>query len=81
MTTEFAIMDTSVKYQNARSILEEGLFYNSEMKWCRKLELATKFADAESAIKVAKELLQELPVKVLVIQSENNRIGVGEIKF
>jgi hypothetical protein len=81
MTTEYIIIDASVKYMNARNVIEEGLLYTVETKWCRKLNLATKFADTDSAIKVARELNQELPVKVLMLQTEGNKIGVGEVKF
>lgn len=81
MTTEYIIVDASVKYMNAQNAIEEGLLYTTETKWCRKLNLATKFTDTDSAIKVAKELNQELPVKILMLQTEGNRIGVGEVKF
>lgn len=81
MTTEYIIVDASVKYMNAQNAIEEGLLYTAETKWCRKLNLATKFTDTDSAIKVAKELNQELPVKILMLQTEGNKIGVGEVKF
>ncbi len=81
MATEYIIVDASVKYMNAQNAIEEGLLYTTETKWCRKLNLATKFTDTDSAIKVAKELNQELPVKILMLQTEGNRIGVGEVKF
>ena len=81
MTTEYIIVDASVKSVNAQNAIEEGLLYTAETKWCRKLNLATKCTDTDSAIKVAKELNQELPVKILMLQTEGNRIGVGEVKF
>ena len=81
MKTEYIIMDTSVKYLNARNPLEEGLLYVGEKDWSRKLENAHKFTDSASAVDAAKKLHAELPVKVLVIQTEGNQIGVGEVKF
>ena len=81
MTQEYVIADASIKYMNARNPLEESILYVDDNTWVRSLEKAKKFADASSAVEVARKLNTDLPVKVLLIQNEGNRIGVGEIKF
>jgi len=83
MPQEYIVVDASIKYMNARNPLEEGLFYCNESHWSRKLDLAIKYSDANSAIQIAKKITEEekLPKKVLIIERNGNNIGVGEIKF
>jgi hypothetical protein len=81
MTQEYVIVDSSIKYIGAKNPLEENLFYASENSWHRSITKAKKYPDASAAIEQARLLQMELPVKVLLIQNEGNRIGVGEINF
>lgn len=87
MVTEYIIQDASIKYTGSRNPIEEGLLYSAEtaelsaIKWARKLVNAVKFTDQNKAIEIAKQLQIELPVKILVLNTEGNRIGVGEVKF
>ena len=81
MTTEYVIIDASVKFMNAPNPLFESLYYAGESSWLRHFNKALKYPDANSAIEVARKLHIEGPVKVLLLQIEGNRIGVGEVKF
>lgn len=80
MITEYIIQDASVKYMQARNPLEEGLFYTGNT-WIRDFQKAKKYTDLTTAINEAKELYKELPVKVLSLQIEGNRVGVGVINL
>lgn len=77
----FYIMDSSVKYMNARNPLEEGLIYNGSEGWVRDWNLSFCYKTASDAIEKARILRAEAPVKVLQIQANGNNIGVGEIQF
>lgn len=81
MTQEYVIIDASVKCMDARNPLQESLFYIEEQKWVKDFNKAKKFIDSNSAIEIARKLNIEIPVKVLLVQNEGTRIGVGEIKF
>ena len=81
MIQEYIIADASVKYMDARNPLDESLLYVDDNLWMRGLNKAKKFPDSNSAVEIARKLNAELPVKVLLIQNEGTRIGVGEIKF
>lgn len=81
MTPEYVIVDATAKYMNARNPLEESLFYNEELQWVKDFNKSKKFTDSNSAIEQARKLNAELPVRVLLVQNEGHRIGVGEIKF
>lgn len=80
MTTEYIIQDASVKYMSARNPLEEGLFY-AESTWVKDFNKAKKYPDSSAAVTVARDLNKELPVKVLLLQTEDNRVGVGVVNF
>lgn len=81
MVQEYVIADASVKFMGARNPLEECLFYGGEDFWHKDLNKAKKYTQPSDAIEEARKLNADLPVKVLLIQNEGNRIGVGEIKF
>jgi hypothetical protein len=83
MNPEFVILDSSIKYMNAKNVLEEGLFYCPENTWSRDFNKAVKYADSNSAIDVAKNLRNEegLPKRVLVTQKNGNNINVGDVFF
>lgn len=81
MKQEFIIADASVKYEKARNPLEESLLYAGENNWTRKLDQAQKFNEANAAIEIAKKLKEEAPVKVLLLQTEGNRVGIGVVNF
>ena len=81
MTQEFIIMDASVTFVNARNILQEGLLFYGNNDWGKDLNRAKKYPNTTEAINEAIILKQELPVKVLLVQNDNGRIGVGEVKF
>ena len=80
MKTEYIIVDNTVILLNAKNPLEERYFFNDN-KWVKGFKNAEKFAVSQSAIDIARKLNIELPVKVLMLQIENNRIGVGEVNF
>lgn len=80
MKTEYIIVDNTVTLLKARNPLEERYIYGDNT-WVKGLDKAQKFADSNSAIEVARKLNEELPVKVLLLQTEGNRIGVGEVNF
>lgn len=81
MKQEYIIADASIKYMNAKNPLEESLLYDGTNGWSRNLNNAFKYATADLAIERARVLQKEAPVKVLLVQTDGNRIGVGEIKF
>ena len=80
MKTEYIIADNTVTILNAKNPLEARYLYR-ENTWGKGLEKAQKFPDSQTAIDIACKLNEELPVKVLLLQTQDNRIGVGEIKF
>lgn len=80
MITEYIISDASVKFMDARNILEERLLYTGTT-WRRGLDTAFKYPDSTEAVNIAKELNKELPVKVLLLQRQGNTINVGEVNF
>jgi len=80
MKTEYVIADNTITILNARNPLEERYLY-STTGWVKGLEKAQKFDGSQAAIDIARKLNEELPVKVLMLQTQGNRIGVGEIKF
>lgn len=81
MTPEYIIADATVKFMKARNPLEESLFYGDDNQWVKNYNKAKKYTDSNMAIEQARILNTELPVKVLLVQNEGHRIGVGEIKF
>jgi hypothetical protein len=82
MTTEYVIADATVKFMNVSNQLFESLYYAGEgNRWIKDFNKALKYSDSNSAIEVARKLHTECPVKVLLLQIEGNKIGVGEIKF
>ena len=81
MTPEYIIADATVKYMAVRNPLEESLFYGDDNQWVKNYNKAKKYTDSNAAIEQARLLNAELPVKVLLVQNEGHRIGVGEIKF
>ena len=81
MVQEYVIADASIKYMGAKNPLEECLFYGGDSFWSRDLNKAKKYTQSNDAIEEARKLNTDLPVKVLLIQNEGHRIGVGEIKF
>ena len=81
MKQEFIIADATAKYLNAKNPLEESLFYVEGVSWTKDFNKAKKFTDSNSAIEQARMLCFDLPVKILLIQNEGHRVGVGEIKF
>lgn len=78
---EYVIQDASIKYASARNAIEESLLYVDQGVWTRNLDKAKKFPDSESAAVVARELHKELPVKILLLQRDGNKIGVGNVTF
>lgn len=80
MKTEYVIADNTITILNARNPLEERYLYGVNT-WVKGIEKAQKFSDSQSAINIARKLNEELPVKVLLLQTQGNRIGIGEIKF
>lgn len=80
MKQEFIIMDTSVKYMDARNPLEEGLMYTGT-DWSRGLDKAFKYETASLAIEKAQILQKEAPVRVFMLQIDGPRVGFGEVKF
>lgn len=81
ITAGFYIVDSSVKYLNARNPLEEGLVYNGNEGWTRDWSLGFCYNTVSDATEKARILRAEAPVKVLQIQANGNNIGVGEIQF
>ena len=81
MERHYVIVDASVKRMGAKNTLEESLYYVDTNNFVIDFKKAKAFPDTNSAIEKARELNQELPVKVLLIQNEGNRVGIGEIKF
>lgn len=81
MKQEYIIADASIKYMNAKNPLEESLLYDGTNGWTRNLNTAFKYSAADLAIEHARVLQKDAPVKVLLVQTDGNRIGVGEIKF
>lgn len=49
--------------------------------WVRRMDIATKYADSNSAIEVAKRLNAEMPVRVLLLNINGNQVQVNEVKF
>jgi len=83
MNPEFVILDSSIKYMNAKNVLEEGLFYCSDNTWSRDFNKAIKYTDSNSAVEVAKKLRDEesLSKRVLLVQRNGNNINVGDVTF
>lgn len=81
MKQDYIIADASLKYMNAKNPLEESLLYDGTSGWSRNLNIAFKYSTAELAIEQARILQKEAPVKVLLLQTEGNRIGIAEVKF
>jgi hypothetical protein len=81
ITAGFYIVDDTIKYMQARNILEERLIFNGTDGWSRDWKAAFRYETAELAIERARALQTEAPVKILQIQPNGNNIGVGEIRF
>jgi len=81
MKQEYIIRDASIKYMETKNPLDESIFYHAELQWVKGFKNATTFTEVASAVTVARELQKELPVKLLQIQTEDNKIGVGEVTF
>ena len=81
MKQYFIIMDASVKYMDAKNPLEEGLLYDGEDNWLRKLDKAFKYETAAQAVEKAIILQKDNPVKVFMLQIDGPNIGVAEVKF
>jgi hypothetical protein len=79
MASEYIIVDNTVKRVNPRHPLDESLVYGNNGIWVRDFEKGVKFTTPEEAIKIAKELNNEAPVRVIMLHREPNRIGIQEI--
>jgi len=79
---EFIIADISVKYMNARNVLEEYLFY-CDNSWSRNTDKTAKYQDSNSAIESAKKLKFEdgLSKKVFLYHKVGNSINIGEVNI
>lgn len=80
MKPGYIIMDASIKYMDARNVLEEGLIYN-ESSWVRKVDNAQFFQTIEQVMEKARELNKELPVRVFKLDINGRQVNLTEIKF
>jgi hypothetical protein len=82
METVYVVRDDTVKYMNAAHPLMEHLYYAGEnTSWVRDFNKALKYPDSNAASEMARKLHTECPVKVLLLQIEGNKVGVGEVNF
>jgi hypothetical protein len=85
----YIIMDTSVKRMNARTPLEEGLFFagfldQNKEDWRKAFTESKVYPSAEAAVAVARQLKATLPShspKVFFIQQNGPNYNIGDINY
>lgn len=81
MKTEYIIVDNTILRENAANPIESRIIYAGRRLWVNKLKSAKVFTKLSNAIKVAKKLHSVLPVRLLLLETNGNRINVSEVAF
>lgn len=78
MNAFWIIQDKSIKFINARNVLEEGCIYAGDNNWTKLLDNAKKYEDTDTLEKDANELYKDCPVRLFRIQIDGPRINYAE---